>query len=66
MSGVCCEEYFVHGKGCPLFDIIYPAFLLTATTSTSLQRALKNNIAQSEVPGNVYKPSGFSLFDGRQ
>ena len=35
-------EQFWHGQGCPLFDVVHPAFSLPTTASPTLQGALKN------------------------
>ena len=36
-----CEQ-FRHGQGCPLFDVVYPAFPLPTTALPTLQGALKD------------------------
>ena len=40
-AGSHCEQVW-HGQGCPLFDVVYPAFPLPTTASPILQGALKN------------------------
>ena len=38
-----------HGQGCPLFDVVFPAFPLPTTASSGLQGALKDGVAEAVV-----------------
>ena len=41
--GSLCEQSW-HGQGCPLFDVVHPAFPLPTTASPTLQGDLKENL----------------------
>ena len=43
-----CEQFW-RGQGCPLFDVVHPAFTLPTTASPTLQGALKDGFGQAVV-----------------
>ena len=43
-----CEQ-FLHGQGCPFFDVVHPAFSLPASASPTLQGALKDGFGEAVV-----------------
>ena len=38
---------FWHGQGCPLFDVVHPAFPLPTTASPTLQGAIKDGSGEA-------------------
>ena len=38
---------FWHGQGCPLFDVVHPAFPLLTTASPNPQGALKDGFGEA-------------------
>ena len=40
-------EQFWHGQGCPLFDVVHPAFPLPTTASPTLQGAIKDGSGEA-------------------
>ena len=50
----------MHGQGCPLFDIVHPAFPLPTTASPILQDALKDGFGEAFVACNMSEPRKFS------
>ena len=57
-AGDSCEQ-FCHGRGCPLFDVIHPAFPLPTTASPTLQGALKNGFREAFVACDMPEPRKF-------
>ena len=43
-----CEQGW-HGHGCPLFNVVRPAFPLPTTTSPTVQGALKDGVGKAVV-----------------
>ena len=43
-----CEQFW-HGQGCPLFDVVHPAFSLSATVSPTHLGALKDGFGEAVV-----------------
>ena len=52
-------EWFWHGQGCPLFDIVHPTFPLPSTASSTLQGALKDGFGEVVVACDVPNPASF-------
>ena len=53
-AGGHCEQFW-HGQGCPLFDVIHPAFLLPTTASVIIQGALKDGFGEAVVACDIPK-----------
>ena len=47
-AGDPCEQFW-RGLGCPLFDVVHPAFPLPTTTSPTLQGPLKDGFGEAVV-----------------
>ena len=45
-GGPCAQ--FWHGHGCPLFDVVHPAFSLLTTVLPNLQGTLKDGFGEAE------------------
>ena len=56
-EGLC--EQFWHGQGCPLFDVVHPAFPLSTTASPILQGSLKDGFGESVVACDMHEPCKF-------
>ena len=41
------REQFWHGQGCPLFDVVHPAFPFPTTASPTFQSALKDDFGEA-------------------
>ena len=54
---------FWHGQGCPLFDIVPPAFPLPTTASFSLQGALKGGFGEAVVACDMPELCKVSFLD---
>ena len=39
----------MHGRGCPLFDVVHPVFPLLTAASASFQGALKDGLGEAAV-----------------
>ena len=48
-----------HGQGCPLFDVVHPAFPLPATASPIVQGALKDGFGEGVVACDMPEPFKF-------
>ena len=55
-------EQFSHGQGCPLFDVVHPAFPLP----TILQFFLKDAFGEAVVACDMLEPCKFPSFDSCQ
>ena len=53
-----CEQSW-HGQGCPLFDVVHPAFPLLTTASSTRQGALKDGFGESVVACDMPEPCKF-------
>ena len=51
-SGGPCKLFW-HGQGCPLFDVVHPAFPSPTTASPSLQGALKDGFGEAVMACNM-------------
>ena len=60
-EGLC--EQFWHGQGCPLFDVVHPAFPLSTTASPILQGSLKDGFGESVVACDMPEPCKFPSLD---
>ena len=49
-------EQFWHGQGCPLFDVVHPAFPLPTTASPTLQGVLKDGFGEAVVACDMREP----------
>ena len=47
---------FWHEQGCPLFDVVHPAFPLTTTTSPTLQGVPKDGFGEAVVACDMLLP----------
>ena len=54
-AGGPCEQ-FRHGQGCPLFDVVHPAFPLPTTASPTLQGAMKDGFGEAVVACDMPEP----------
>ena len=61
-AGGLCEQFW-HGLGCPLFDVVHPAFPLPATPSPTLQGALKDGFGEAVVACDMPEPCKFPSLD---
>ena len=55
-----------HGQGCPLFDVVFPAFPLPTTASSGLQGALKDGFGKVLVACDIPHPCKFPFLDSSQ
>ena len=53
-----CEQFW-HEQGCPLFDVIHPAFLLPTTPSPTFQGAPKDGFGEAVVACDMPEPCDF-------
>ena len=60
------SEQFWHGQGCPLFDVVFPAFPLPIAVSPNLQDALKDGFGEAVVTCDMPEPCRFSSLDSCQ
>ena len=59
-------EQFWHGQGCPLFDVVHPAFPLPTTASPTLKGALKDGFGEAVVACDMPEPCKFPSLDSCQ
>ena len=64
-AGGPCEQFW-HGQGCPVFDVVHPAFLLPTTASPTLQGALVDSFGEDAVACDMPEPFQFPSFDSCQ
>ena len=62
----CRREQFWHGQGCPLFDVVYPAFPLPTMVSPPLHGALKGGFGEAVEACDMPDPCKFQSVDGCQ
>ena len=60
LAGGPCEQ-LCHRHGCPLFDVVHPAFPLPTTASPTLQGALKNGFKEAVVACDMPESCKFRL-----
>ena len=54
-AGGPCEQY-LHGQGCPFFDVVHPAILLPTKASPTLEGALKDGFGEAVMACDMPKP----------
>ena len=59
-------EQFWHGQGCPLFDVVHPAFSLPTKASATLQGALQDLFGEAVVACDMPQPCKFPSPDSCQ
>ena len=64
-AGGPCEQFW-HCQGCPLFDVVHPAFHLPTTALPTLQGALKDGFGEAMVTCDMPKPCKFPFLDSCQ
>ena len=64
-AGDPCEQFW-HGHGCPLFDVVHPAFLLLITTSSTLQGDQRDGFGEAVVACDMSKSCKFLSLDSCQ
>ena len=64
LGGPC--ERFWHGQGCPLSDVVHPAFPLPTTASPILQGAMKDGFGEAVVMRDMPEPGKFPSLDSCQ
>ena len=47
-TGDPCDQFW-HGQGCPLFDVVYPAFPLPPTVLPTLQGSLEDGFGENSL-----------------
>ena len=57
---------FWHGQGCPLFDVVHPAFPLPTTALPTLQGALKDGFGEAVMACGMPEPCQFPFLDSCQ
>ena len=60
-AGGPCEQFW-HGQECPLFDVVHPAFPLSATALPTRQGALKNGSVEAVMACDMPEPCKFPSF----
>ena len=53
----------MHDQGCPLFDVVHPAFPLPTTASPTLQSAQKDGFGEAVVACDMPEPCKFPSLD---
>ena len=53
-----CGQFW-YGQGCPLFDVVHPAFPLPTTVSATLRGALKDGFGEAVVACDMPEPRKF-------
>ena len=61
-AGCPCEQFW-QGQGCPLFDVVYPAFPLPTTVSPILQDTPKNGSGEAVMAYDTPEPCKFPSLD---
>ena len=64
LQGPC--EQFWHGQGCPLFDIVHPAFPLLTTASPTLHGALMDGLRKTVTVCDIPEACKFPSLDSCQ
>ena len=57
-AGGHCKQVW-HGQGCPLFDVVHPAFPLPTTASPTLQGVLKDGFREADMARDVSEQCEF-------
>ena len=61
-QGGPCEQFW-HGQGCPLMDVVHPAFPLSTMAPPTLHDALKDGFREAVVACDIPEPCMFPSFD---
>ena len=64
-AGSPCEQLW-HGQGCPLYDVVHPAFPLPTTALSTFQDALKNGFGEAVVACDMPEPCKFPSLNSCQ
>ena len=64
-AGGPCQQLW-HGQGCPLFDVVHPAFPLPTTASPTLQGAVEDSDGEAVVACDMSEPCKFPSLDSGQ
>ena len=64
-AGGHCKQFW-HWQGCPLFDLVHPAFLLSTTVSPTLQGAMKDGFGEAVGACDMPEPCKFPSLDSCQ
>ena len=64
-AGGTCEQFW-HGQGCPLFDVVHPAFPLPTTASPTLKGALKDGFGEAVITCDMPEPCRFPSLNSCQ
>ena len=64
-AGGPCHQFW-HWQGCPLLDVVHPAFPLPTTASPTLQGALKDGSGEAVVACDMPEPCEFPSPDSCQ
>ena len=63
-GGPC--DHFLHGQGCPLFDVVHSAFPLLTMLLPTLQSALKDGFGKAVMVCDMPEPYKFSSLESCQ
>ena len=55
-----CEQFW-HGHGCPLFDVVCPAYPLLTTATLTFQGALNDGFGEAVVACDMPEPCKFLI-----
>ena len=64
-SGGPCKQFW-RGQGCPLIDVVHPAFSLLTTMSPTFQSALKDGFEEAVVACDMSEPCKFPSLNSCQ
>ena len=64
-AGGPCEQFWLR-QGCPLFDVVHPAFPLSTTVSSTLKSAPKDGFGEVVVECVMSEPCKFPSLDSCQ
>ena len=60
-----CDQFW-HGQGCPLFDVVHPAFPLPTKASPTFQDALKDSFEEAAMAHDMSEPCKILSLDKYQ
>ena len=64
-TGSPCKQFW-RGQGCPLFNVVHPAFSLSITALPTFKDALKGCFGEAVVACDIRKPCEFPSIDSCQ
>ena len=64
-AGGPCDQFW-HGQGCPVFDVVHPAFPLPIMVSPTLHGVLKDGFGEAVVACDTPEPCKFPSLDSCQ